>query len=114
VKNPNRKNSKSASPYTLRQALIVLSGLGMASAGYADNVSAQVASPQQSVSRALVTVDEVKKPKNVVVKTPKTWQRVVIELTPEQKVQLAKAGVQTDQLKITTYNIQKLAGDMIN
>ncbi|AJC21073.1 hypothetical protein RO07_12465 [Pandoraea pulmonicola] len=61
-----------------------------------------------------VNIGTVKKPSNVQVKTPKTWKRVVIELTPEQKAQLAKAGVQTDQLKITTYNIERLAGDMVN
>lgn len=105
-----------ASHSSIKNALLVLSGVGAASFGLISPANAQAVAGKPAAMDAAptVSIDKVAKPKNVVVKTPQTWQRVVIDLTPEQKEQLSKMGVKTNQLKITTYNIQNLAAQMIN
>lgn len=90
-----------------KTALLTLASVAaMASCDKAEKGSDKETSAKVEVAAAEVPV-------NKQVET-KEWVRVTIDLTPEQQAQLKKQGVDTRQLKIVTYDISQLAGDMIN
>ncbi|UQE03525.1 hypothetical protein [Bradyrhizobium japonicum] len=100
-------NEQATASEKLKQALLALTSVSVAGAV---GMSPVVAQAQDSK----VTVTTVEQPKNAQVPTPPQWKRVQIELTPAQQAELAKQGVNTTKLDITTYNLNQLSGSMIN
>jgi hypothetical protein len=70
MKDAKCKTTKSVASYSLKHALLLLSGVGVVGAGYMENVNAQAA--QQPIGVTKLSVEPVQKPKNILVKTPKT------------------------------------------
>jgi hypothetical protein len=60
-----------------------------------------------------ITVKNIPKPDNTPV-AQKEWKLVKIQLTAEQKAELKKLGVNTDELKIQTVDISRLANPISN
>ena len=90
----------------LKSALLALTGIGAGSMMVADKVDAQGVGE--------VKTSTVAAPKTARIAVPQKWQRVQIALTPEQQAQLAKLGVNTVKLDITTYKISQLGGRVVN
>ena len=100
-------------PMTLKTALLALTSVGVAGLVGAGVVPAQAQSGTPAKPPSVI-VTKVSPPKNTKIETPPQWVRIQIELTKEQRDQLAKQGVDTSKLDITTYNISQLAGDIAN
>ena len=100
-------NSKDGSSRNnLAWALVALSGASGLVLGTDAEAQGRTSTP---VKRTVVDA-----PKTAQIKLPAKWQRVSITLTKDQRNQLARLGVNTTKLDITTYDISKLSGQVVN
>lgn len=61
-----------------------------------------------------VEVKSVAAPDTDPVQTESEWKEVTIKLTDAQRAELARLGVETDEIKITTFAVERLSDRVAN
>jgi hypothetical protein len=95
------------SEFSRRSFLTVASGLAIVACTSDLSIAGDKKKEEPKVS-----ITPASAPKEEPVSADAKWQTVTIELTGEQKKQLEKLGVKTPNIKITTYDINRISETM--
>lgn len=107
-------SSEGKKPLGVKYSIAALAGVAAIGLGGC-NKAEEAAEPTKAVVESGgVTISRVDEPKSPIVNDRKTWTRIEVKLTDDQIAALAEQGVKTDKLAITTYDLNRFAGEMNN